>query len=146
MPSPDMNPDVPGLIGHHPDRPEGLGMDDDGHLIRIDDFAYPGDPADKGSHSSRDFALELLKHRAALGVLDLITAGAPDIKRMGQRAVVLLYLLKGGEAKSQKDLAMMLGLTPARVSQLVKDLAESNGLNRAAIQPARPPRSPKNLT
>lgn len=75
--------------------------------------------------------------RAAVGVLLEILTHDADALEAGRRAFILAHELRFGVHRRKQDLARHLGITPGRLSQLLKRLnATITALNKGLGEPA----------
>lgn len=84
------------------------------------------DSIDRSLMDSTAFAPseEALREARLEGITRILRtfAAKSNLRAIGQRVVLAAFLAKVGEEKSQRELALRLGLTPGRISQMLKRL------------------------
>jgi len=111
---------APRRIGHHPEPVDGAGFGEDGERIATSDFVYPSDGQER--EPGRDEFAEKLG-----AFLSWLTEGG-TVEAAGRKALLLAHLCGKADAKSDREFAKRVGVTPARVSQLRREI--TNGYKR----------------
>ncbi|MCX8155967.1 MAG: hypothetical protein N3J91_05900 [Verrucomicrobiae bacterium] len=98
-----------------PNPPDGCLYDDQGHLVPVVAFEYPQDAAEAAeaeeARARQEVVIRLLQY--------LVDGAEKNPRRVGQRVLLLCYMLGVLPYKSAAALARSLGLSRQRVSVLL---------------------------
>ena len=84
--------------------------------VPFDYDAVDGLPAPDPHNDRTQIRIEALRN-----LLGFLTTGA-DAAACGQRVHLIAFMFKLGECRTQRELAIRLGLTPGRISQALNNL------------------------
>ena len=96
-----------------------MHFNDNGQIEPTVDFDW--DAVDSNSYNHTGDALREARLEGITQILRIFSAAA-NTRAIGQRVVLAAFLAGVGEEKTQRALAIRLGLTPGRVSQMLKNL------------------------
>jgi hypothetical protein len=92
-------------------------FDESGPVASVD-FAYPEDEAIEAPASDT----RLARQETVLALLRLLATKGATPHQIGQRVILLLFLLGRGDFRTQTEVAKRLGVSRARVSMAVNKL------------------------
>lgn len=87
-------------------------------------FDWSAVEVDELLEEDRPIVTEFNRRAIICAILRIVTDGATT-KSAGQRAFILAHLLKAGRCSRKMDLAKQLGVSPGRVSQVLKAVSKS---------------------
>ena len=97
--------------------PPPVAFDEAGCPVPAVDFVYPGEGA-KGERETEEMAIRSETAQRLLAFL----ASSNNTRKVSGRTLTLAYLCGVGRARTQKELADGLGISPAAVSKKVNSL------------------------
>jgi hypothetical protein len=93
-------------------------FDEAGDRVAVTEFQFPEDEP----QAMADDDAARLRQETVQRLLQFLLANAHDPAIVGQRALLLGFLVNAGPARTQSELAKLLGLSDGRISQKLKEL------------------------